>query len=1799
MFNTDKYARTPGSVDPKTYSNTSDFKASYTFTGLTPGIMVTLVDKLAGTLERGVWKAVSKRTAKVDKNGHVSFTGLDDSVYSLLVNDVVYKDESIHNVMIGDPRKISRYELPYIFVSLHDIDGELRATDQSKFEALLTKYPDKDILVDVPVNITSNITIPAATTLEFVGDGKLYFTSGVAINFTDGSTFNDSTTQIFDFAADIRVEGVINHDYWRPEWFGAYPDDTSANFAHVINEMFDHAMDPATTTMWYPSVFRFRNMRTYYTTDPVKYRSLAPAVSTVSGLHNEDADIIYIHDTSSLASGPGGICYMWTDIDRWVGITYASKTATSISGCVWSVYHGLSDAEATISDGAGVHRRVSRMNDFVLESPLGSRWGGAILKSAIPESGVANAYGGKVIDAGHTTAAYIPTRCVFRGLRFWGHGTTGQNQREYVCDFSALDLLHVDTCGFFYCNSGIYMRDAGAGAAIVTNSYIVGSNGPSYMVNGMGNCKFDTCIIEQCKMLVGGNSTDPVSFTNCHLEHMSIDVESNRIYLGGSTGTTNSTVITLNTSVCNSYVTIREVGSYVLDHGHYNHIDAGFRYEECEGITSNVVQMAYPSSRQNGDMILTSGVPWLLSLGISKDGAVDASYTDYNFKLWNVSSTDNSGGTSTESPTVTSGTVFKDYGTIEVGGNTSRFVPIWYEQHWDCFVPSGNVMLAPSHPCNMRATRPLNLNPRFRYADIELDGTMNTIPGWYQYGGITTTTSGVGTYMTSGEDGKVRIVTTSVAEVGPYITLDYSFTVQLEMGKTYVAILKGTKNDGTKLPLLSVGNSTSYSNQEYHSTTPIAISGNEYQAIAMFRPRFNRPTKIGFGHLTDPGVMDFTFDFLAVAELGDRTKYISDGLPECGVFYGGDTIYEEFPATNGVSAYLCRSNTEGTYGAKDVGVAMYKGEWVASGSYTQGDWWKYGTRVFCARYSHSGLTELPTYSGSVTWKAIERGDTEYTSPSYITMPPGGSGVFTTVGPAGSVVSHSLLGDLTADDHPQYILVDGTRAFTGTISGITPTADAHLATKGYIDDRRHVSVIDYGADPTGLTDSADAIQAAITAAGGGTVLLNPTSGDVQYGVSRTIRLANDTNLIGNGHFNTKIFPLPAFYANSGASYTEAAATANILDDGGYPVVLSLVGSSDPPGEYPLSSHTTLKDFTLYSLVYSGWSAIDNADPEKKQDSTGVYGRFYEGEIHNVGACGFARGLNIGFNNGSVTGAGIYYYNDIGLRLIDVTGFQLLGGSFVGSTIGVDILNCLGGTFDTHQETSSIAYRVGENVTNAHITLGHAFNIENCPIVIHPNAKVFITGNPVYANMTHSLNSVFTQAEVIPAIDEEYGYINYVPDGDMSDNKLNPTYWTYSGGGSLAALIKRRSVSKYEGTLETLHNYTGKPKLWCYPGSGLVDYTTYAVFSSGFSELGFLDVRFDTHSNIGVKIEILDTGNSDAIMYDSGFNYGLHADGNSRALGERVIAGDLNHLSASGTGPYKLKFTSNSSDGFVISRANMYKSRSILDIDTGTHFVLASGIQAANSVKIFAMSDLADFPAVSGRLTVYTPSNNRRITVTYTNTTNNIFEGCVWADRFAPVAVADIPSSGEIHRYFDDPDTNYLGFSAYDMASGPEGTDLQSIRAIMGTSTTHDIPHHLAGWVQSIGNPAGTGTEHSLLLPYDTTPAGSYAHTSLFIPNSGLGWHFIDAMVSSSYYMYIKKRSGDVRFAGLGILKPIAKQNDKFTFTAVPTEGWWRSGDEILVNGVPYYCSVAGDPGTWVTASGGSSSSAGSTYFPGGW
>lgn len=54
----------------------------------------------------------------------------------------------------------------------------------------------------------------------------------------------------------------------------------------------------------------------------------------------------------------------------------------------------------------------------------------------------------------------------------------------------------------------------------------------------------------------------------------------------------------------------------------------------------------------------------------------------------------------------------------------------------------------------------------------------------------------------------------------------------------------------------------------------------------------------------------------------------------------------------------------------------------------------------------------------------------------------------------AALDHGGILGLAGDDHTQYILADGTRAFSGVVVGVDPTLESHLATRQYVDDSVH-------------------------------------------------------------------------------------------------------------------------------------------------------------------------------------------------------------------------------------------------------------------------------------------------------------------------------------------------------------------------------------------------------------------------------------------------------------------------------------------------------------------------------------------------------------------------------------------------------------------------------------------------------------------------------------------------------------------------------------------------------------------------
>ena len=103
-------------------SSVGEFKEStqtygHTFSGLPPGARGQLVDNLFRIFSQHGLKveACIIRTFVVPKSGKLTFTGLRDSIYSLLINTPGYAKFNQYNVSVGDPTKfnvVNRFTYP-------------------------------------------------------------------------------------------------------------------------------------------------------------------------------------------------------------------------------------------------------------------------------------------------------------------------------------------------------------------------------------------------------------------------------------------------------------------------------------------------------------------------------------------------------------------------------------------------------------------------------------------------------------------------------------------------------------------------------------------------------------------------------------------------------------------------------------------------------------------------------------------------------------------------------------------------------------------------------------------------------------------------------------------------------------------------------------------------------------------------------------------------------------------------------------------------------------------------------------------------------------------------------------------------------------------------------------------------------------------------------------------------------------------------------------------------------------------------------------------------------------------------------------------------------------------------------------------------------------------------------------------------------------------------------------------------------------------------------------------------------
>lgn len=105
--------------------------------------------------------------------------------------------------------------------------------------------------------------------------------------------------------------------------------------------------------------------------------------------------------------------------------------------------------------------------------------------------------------------------------------------------------------------------------------------------------------------------------------------------------------------------------------------------------------------------------------------------------------------------------------------------------------------------------------------------------------------------------------------------------------------------------------------------------------------------------------------------------------------------------------------------------------------------------------------------------------------------------FTSISDLTSDIHHHDLLGLTDDDHPQYILVDGSRGFTATVSGVHPTLDNDLTTKWYVDQQTGYHK-ETGRESLANNDSSKAVT------------FGTAFGDTNYSISCVLNNTVDAN-----------------------------------------------------------------------------------------------------------------------------------------------------------------------------------------------------------------------------------------------------------------------------------------------------------------------------------------------------------------------------------------------------------------------------------------------------------------------------------------------------------------------------------------------------------------------------------------------------------------------------------------------------------------------------------------------------------------
>lgn len=176
---------------------------------------------------------------------------------SLFQDEVDDGDTEVHRLT----RHVSQYEIT-----------ESSVDDQSRFMSAYSDANGGCLIIDCTVDMTDDVDLSSSNVkLIFENGGKISVAPTKSINFgtsITGCSFDDTLEQIFEFQGSILVKGVIKLSFWRPEWFGAFPEDNDADVMGKINEFFDGVRDVAPA---YPRNWAFQSGKSYRTKEPLKF----------------------------------------------------------------------------------------------------------------------------------------------------------------------------------------------------------------------------------------------------------------------------------------------------------------------------------------------------------------------------------------------------------------------------------------------------------------------------------------------------------------------------------------------------------------------------------------------------------------------------------------------------------------------------------------------------------------------------------------------------------------------------------------------------------------------------------------------------------------------------------------------------------------------------------------------------------------------------------------------------------------------------------------------------------------------------------------------------------------------------------------------------------------------------------------------------------------------------------------------------------------------------------------------------------------------------------------------------------------------------------------------------------------------------------------------------------------------------------------------------------------------------------------------------------------------------------------